>query len=320
MTRSLVVVALLLALAGCAGSPGPPEPPPTDYAVASIGDVSLTRAQLEAYLALNLPGDLEDGEEAEGDDEPAPDPSHDLVLSRLFDNFVEERLLLVEAQRDGIEVSEEEIDRYLGSGPEGGDAEAGGAAGDLRDIVRDALIVQKFRESVTRSQVIVTDREVETHLARTRGTVTAEGMVVVRTLMLESMKQADRVRRDIRRGRTTFAEAAVRYGPPGHGMPLELAPADLPEEFQQALQKMKPGWVSSPIEVQGEAYLIKLDSRTGIREEELDELRRQAREELTGVRSRQILEELVDELSRESGLEIHTANLPFRYVPETNGI
>jgi hypothetical protein len=310
----------LLALAGCAGSPGT-EPPPAGDAVASIGEVSLTRAQLEAYLALNFPGgDLEGDEVAGGDAEPAPDPNRDTVLSRLFDNFVEERLLLVEAQRDGIEVTEEEVDRYLGSVPEGGDPEAAEADADLRDIVRDALIVQKFRESVTRSQVIVTDREVETHLARTRGDVTAEGMMVVRTLMLESMKQADRVRRDIRRGRTTFAEAAVKYGPPGHGMPLELAPGDLPEEFQQALQKMKPGWVSSPIEVQGEAYLIKLDSRTGLREEELDELRRQAREELTGARSRQILEELIDELSRESGLEIHAANLPFRYVPESDEI
>jgi parvulin-like peptidyl-prolyl isomerase len=299
-------VLLALVAIGCAVTPA--DEPVGEDVVAVIAGGEVTVAQLDAYFELNLPADYV--ESTAGED-------RDRVLSRLFDNFIEEQVLLVEARRDGIQVTDREVELYLGEDSAAGDEEGGeddGAPSELVEAaVREGLIVQKYRESIARGQVIVTDEEVDRHLERLRGSGTAEGRVIIRTLMLESMQQAKKIRQNIRRGTTTFAESAATKGGPGQGVPLELPPEDLPEEFQAALAKMKIGWVSQPIEVHGAVYLIKLDSRKGIKEIEIEELKLQAREELTGARSRQVLAELVSELSRESGLELHTRNLPFRY-------
>ena len=104
----LLLVAAFLGLPGCA--PAPP-PDPSRKPVAILDGKALTVADLDEYLRDNL------AEEGNGERSAADDL--DRVKSRLYDNFIDEEVLLAEARRTGIRVTPEELRSYLESGAEG---------------------------------------------------------------------------------------------------------------------------------------------------------------------------------------------------------
>ena len=94
---------ILLPAAGCGAASDP-----DDVTVAEVTDGRITRAQLEYYFKSNL---LE-----ETGDEPLPADEMNTVRSRLLDALIEERILLAEADLQGIRVADAEIEAYLAQG------------------------------------------------------------------------------------------------------------------------------------------------------------------------------------------------------------
>jgi len=148
----VMALSLGLALAACRGEP--PEEP-SRLIVVALDEKKVTVGHLEDYFAGIFLGD--DEEEQSGGAEM------DRVKSRLFDNFLEEELLLLEAERRGIRVEQTEIDAYLGV-----DAlEEGSWPGGDRPTRRRArrnLMIQKLRGAVIGVDVDVSEEEVKIYL------------------------------------------------------------------------------------------------------------------------------------------------------------
>ena len=298
LTRSVVLCALAL------GACNVPEDP-AGRVVAVLDGERLTVAGLRAYFDLNL---LEDP------DEETTAAERNRVLSRLFDNFVDERLLLAEARRAGVELSDAELESYLRmERGEGGAANGGTEA----KVVRGTLVVQKFRESYLRRKVRVTPDAVEAHIADNRDRLLPEHQVILRSLLMQSAEEAAQVHREIAGNRRTFADAVATYGKqPGQGVALEISLDSLPPGVREAVGRLEPGGVSEPIELHGSVYLFQLESRQTERTVDEEELRERARDELLRERRRRALDVLLRRLREQSGLEIRWRNLPFRYVEE----
>ncbi|ANM30570.1 hypothetical protein ABI59_14780 [Acidobacteria bacterium Mor1] len=303
MKRTALPLILLLALpvillcAACGG--GKPE---ADV-IAVIGERTLRHVDLQAYLSVNL---LDDGSAPMSLDE------REEIRSRLFDRFVEEQLLLAEAERSGVTVSDEEVATYRAAleQTDGTDPEARKVADRL---VHQTLVTQKFSEWFLRQQEEPSVAEIDAYLDEHREELTPQPQVVLRALMLESMEQAERAYQRLKRRSITFNEAVVAYGTtPGQGIPVETPIDQQPEPLRKELERLRIGQTSKPIDLHGNVYLFNLDSRRDPADDP-ETLRSRAREQLIREQRASRMQDLIELLRAGEHVRIYTENLPFRY-------
>lgn len=302
--RRLVPLVVLLVDIGCARAPDPKGLP-----VLEVGPKTMTVADLESYIAVNLmpPSDVEGERSSAGD--------LDEVKSRLFDNFVDEELLFAEAERQGIQVDDEEIAAYVRVSSEGQAAEP--PLAKRREMARRDLAIQKLRERFVRGRTSVTPDEVDAYLLQHRADLPPTRHLVLRSLLLPSEQRGKEVYEDIRSRRSTFDEAvaASRTGD-GQAEPLEVAIDGLPSQVQAAVADLAAGQVSVPVVVQGSCYLFYVQEWAS-RSENEEGIRRRVRDDLLRQKHEQASRQLLAELRSSLHPKVELGNLPFRYVAET---
>ena len=114
---------------------------PYERPVVNIDGITLTRGELEAYLALNLAG----AEEFENDSAGEAD-QRDLVRSRLLDTWIDERLVLSEAAERRLTIDDEQLDEQLD------DPSYESGAGDRRSrraYLRNRLLIESNKPYLT---------------------------------------------------------------------------------------------------------------------------------------------------------------------------
>lgn len=271
-----------------------PAPPPAEVVVAEVGDRRVTFGEFESYLRSNA---------LESEDER--------VLSRMLDALVEQTTLLSEAERRGILIGEDQIDRYLGQARLEEAAEGDGASEDQRRQIRQRLMVLELQRLMVGTLPEPSESELHAHV-RQMGWG-EQKRVRLRSLRFDDVEDAERVSGLIASGRMTFAEAVVTYETdPGQGLRLDLAWNTLSPEIQAAVEPLEPGQVSPPLEFTGEIFIFQLDSWfSGVEIEE--ELLARARGQLVGMLEREARSRLLQELSAAAPTRIHEDRLPFRY-------
>jgi hypothetical protein len=273
---------------------------PGKHVVAEVGTKSVTVAELQAFLDTVQPQD------------PAAEPLSpgDLarVKSRLFDDYLDSELLLQEAHRRGVTVSNEELDAYLGA-----DAPTQPTA---RELARRDLTIQKLRESVVLAEVHVDEKEVDARLAAQAppGEPALQG--TFRTLRLASYPEAARVRQEILSKKLSFAEAELAYGADS----LPDAPRDedleaLPAHIAAAVKALAPGGVSAPLPFESSVLLFLLEAADDP-SESTSRRRESARRSIALEKAQAATDRLAEGLRKTTVIKRHPGELPFAYVAE----
>jgi peptidyl-prolyl cis-trans isomerase SurA len=291
---------------------------PTEDVVVRIAGADVTVDEFEAYLSASLDDDW--GEDALDADE------RDLVHSRLFDAFVEERILLQEADRLGVGVSDAEVDAFLEADRVPGDTAEGEGPSVEEDPRRRAtalrtLRIQKLIDRSAHPAAEVGDAEVDAWLRQIGGAAPESSEIVaLRALLLPSREAADRVSSEIRRRRMTFDEAVAQHEPtPGQADTAEMALADLPAPVREAVAKLAVGGVSRPVELHGEIFLFRVIRRGGPDPDDHEPARARARRDLQEHRYLQASRRVLEDLRQSVEIERFPEHLPFRYVPDEGG-
>jgi len=276
---------------------------PGGRVVAEVGGQPVTVARLTAFLEANQFQD------------PAAEPAApgDLarVKSRLFDDFLDGEILLQEARRRGMTVSDAELAEYLGD-----DAPTAAVA---RELARRDLTIQKLRESVVLAGVHVDEVEIDAWLAaRTPpGEPALQG--TLQTLRLASYPEAVRVRKEILSKKLSFAEAEAAYGAdsiPDTPRPEELEA--LPPQIAAAVKQLRPGSVSAPLPFESSVLLFLLEAADDPSATE-NRRREAARRAIALDKSHAEEDRLLRELRGTTVVVRHLDALPFRYVAEDAG-
>lgn len=273
---------------------------PAKRVVAEVGKEPVTVEQLQAYLDATQFQDT--------GAEPLAPRDLALVKSRLFDDFLDGQLLLQEARRRNLTVSDAELAAYLGTdvplGPVG------------RELARRDLTIQKLREAVVLEKVRVEDKEIDAWLAAQTppGEPVLQG--TLRTLRLASYPEAARVREEIVSKKLSFAEAVLAFGADS----LPDAPRDedleaLPPHIAAAVRALRPGTVSAPLPFESSVLLFLLESAA---DPSVSTSRRRetARRAIALEKAEAITNELVRELGAKTVVTKHPKDLPFVYVAE----
>ncbi len=282
--------------------------------VAEIEGKALTVEDVEAYLDANLPAGDDDSEQP-----PAASSSEqDEVKSRLFDNFIDEEVLVFEAGRQGVEVGEDEIDAWLRAGTED---TSGAVENDARrKLARRSLTVDKVRGKLVRDRVSVTPDEVDVWVSGHRQAEATDRRLTLSSYKLPSEAEARRLRPRIARPSARSGSSADRdVDNDLESEPLEVELSSLPAEVRAAVVALAAGGVSEPVSIQGAVYLFRVDGWLDPERDDEDRLRQRAQEELLRKRHEEASRRIIQELKRGIRLRIEVANLPFRYVPEGGG-
>jgi hypothetical protein len=312
MTRLLAMLVVVGVVAGCGGR----DSDANGRVVAEIDGRFVTVSQVQDYFDAVLA--MGEGDEIE-DAELASRAEMDRIKSRLFDGYVDEEVLLFEAERLGVRVEPWEVEVYLGgvTEEEAEPAEPVGPDDASFRIARRNLMIQKLRGAVVGAEVRVTDEEVDAYLERHRSMMLPDDHLIVRRLALGGKKEANDVRREIIEKSMPFDKAAAIFGSEPHqGRPEQIEIEALPEAMRKAVEKLKPGQISRPVEFGGAYHLLLLEAWPAKQEADEGHLRARAAAELRRIHSAEISDRLLARLREEIEVRIYPEHLPFGYVQD----
>jgi hypothetical protein len=265
-----VCVLLLLALACRRAEPLAPD------VAAQIGDQEVRYSEFEEYLERTA----DDSDGVLGSD----------VLSQLFDQFLEERILVRIA-----------ADRKLLPGGKGGPREATAAI--------DALLGDLEKTEPT-------DREVVAWYESHRQDFVRPERVRLRQILTEDRASAERALQEISAG-GDFAELARRLSQDPSaatgGYQGELSRENLPPAFADVIFALKPGEVSKVVPAEYGFHVFQVLERFPAGAVPLEEARDEIRERLRQERADRLLADLVRDGRSQYNVVVHRRNLPFNY-------
>ncbi|HEX2254538.1 MAG TPA: peptidylprolyl isomerase [Thermoanaerobaculia bacterium] len=273
--RSIVlaggVLCCALLLPGC----GSDAPPPAD-AAAEVAGSPVRWEEFEAYLERQLG----DSGASLGSD----------VLSELFDQFLDERLLARLAAERGL---------VTGSG---------GPGAPQRAVER--LLAEEAPEAPTAAEVAAF---YEAHRQEFR----RPERVRLRQILTEDRDAAERALSRVRSGAEFAAVAASSAGDPGlaaaGGLQGELARDELPPAFATTIFALAPGEVSDVIQADYGFLVFQVVERLPAEVVPLVEAHGEIEATLRRQAADRRLAELVDEARRRYDVVVYERNLPFNY-------
>ena len=267
MKRATLLPAVLVALACNRAAPPAPD------VVARIGDREVRYSEFEDYVARTA---------GDSDGVLASD-----VLSQLFDQFLDEKVLVRMASDRGL----------LKSGERG-----------PRDAI-DALLQKELDDEPA-------DGEIARYYEEHRQEFVRPERVRLRQILTEDRAAAESALQQLAAG-ADFVELARRISrdPSAQtgGYQGELSREDLPPAFADVIFSLQPGEVSRVVPAEYGFHIFQVIDRPAAGAVPLEEAREEIVERLRQERADRHLAELVREGRSQYNVEVHGRNLPFNY-------
>lgn len=233
---------------------------PLDRIVAVVDEDVILRSELDRALGNIL------GQYAGRLDQLPP---RDILERQVLERLVLMRLQVARAEGAGISVDDQQLDSAIAGIASQNNlsieqmaaqlAQDGMTLADLRESVRQEIMVQRLRQSFAQSRITVSEGEVDAALASQSNTTQYHLAHIVIAVpegataeqIASAQARVDEVKAKIDAGETDFAAAAVRYS----DSPNALEGGDLgwrnldeiPPSFAQLITTLQPGQVIGPI-------------------------------------------------------------------------
>jgi peptidyl-prolyl cis-trans isomerase SurA len=285
---------------------------------AIVNDEIITEADVRSNLNTLL--ENRDAVPAEAD----PSQLQEGILRRLID----QRLIFQEAKRLGVIVRTEEIAERVGTMQaqfpsldefRGALAEAKLSEEELKEKIRESLMIQHLIDQKIRSTIIVSPQEVARELGAHPELTKPGDRVRVSHLLIragderseaEAQALIERLSRQLRQG-GEFAALAKRYSEEPHaeegGDMGWVAQSELLPELDEALFRLQPGELSEPIRTKLGFHLLKIEERKSAANLTLLEANQAVYQRLYQQKFGEAFTRWLDEIRRKAYIEILTA-------------
>ena len=251
----------------------------------------------------------------------ASSPQQDVleVLKRkVLNDLIRERLLLKEASRRGITVSEEALqarvdeikEGYAGSPLRKSLIKHGMDYDSWRESLRENMIMEALFRSVVQEAGKVTDPEISRYYKDHQDEFLMPETVELSQIVVKNRSAAERLLRRIRRGES-FESLARKYsiGPEkeASGYLGKYQRGELPEPLEQAAFATPTGMVTSLVETQHGFHLLKVVKRTPSRVKTEEQAREEIFQRLSQEKEQLYYDEWVERLMRDSDIRVHAS-------------
>lgn len=249
------------------------------------------------------------------------DPAYaDKVKSNLLDAFIDEKLLLHQAERFKInpdpQMLKSMMDRISESNINRQDA---GRDPELERSLAESLQVQHYLSNSLFKDVFVSEKECEDFYKEHLAEYIRNDEVHLREILVDDLNQAQKILAALKAGQNkNFSELARLYSKaPGAVDGGELGSfqrGDLPEVFEKAVFHLAPATTSKIVQTQYGFHIFLVEERIPAHQQHFYEVRDQIHEKLRLERERGILNAELQSLVNQIPVEIHRDKLDFNYL------
>jgi parvulin-like peptidyl-prolyl isomerase len=274
--------------------------------IMTIGSTSLTNRELKNFIKFQYADVL--GQK-----------NNDKLLSRLFDVFCEQQVLLFKAEQAGIQVSESETAEYL--------KEMQTKRQDLvvdAAMVRPALKVQKYLLANVYKDIMVSDAEVEqfyeSHLTDFRKTEE----IKLFQIMVKDREKLLKIRQELLNQPSRFEEVARRESmspdAANGGAMGFFEKGMLPQEMEGVVFSLKVNEISPIVESPYGFHLFKITQKRKARMLLLAAVRDEIKNKMLSGRLADAYQGFLAGLKIEVPVQIQYGNLYFPYIKSDSGV
>jgi parvulin-like peptidyl-prolyl isomerase len=277
----------------------------SEAVVLRIEGRAYSAADFEAYARLNAGSDWKSLESG--------------ALSRIFDNYVEEKLLLARAKARDIVLTDDERASYMAKLRKASTiAGADAPVPDLDDVsIADKMIIEKYMASLLATLAVNETAIAEYYDAHKKEFLQPERVQVSQILLESEAKATDLLNRLNGAGEEQFRAAARAESKgleaPKGGLLGEFSAGQLPPELEKAIFVLKNGEISRVVESSYGFHIFRLDRRSETRLQTLADAGPAIRTRLLEEKSQALIAAHVEELKSTLEWKAETDNLPFPY-------
>ncbi len=301
-------ICLVLAAGECRRKPpAAPDPaaapaPAPSPVVLRVGEAAYTLADFEGYLRLNA-----------GEDWKSLDA---LALSGLFDNYAEEKILLVQARSRNIAPAESEVSDYLFRLRSAAGMGAPAVEFDPQ-AVKDKLQVEKYLSTLI-GALSVPDSEVTAYYDAHKSEFLQTERVQVSQILCESAGEATEVLNRLKNATEAQFREAVKASSKGveaakGGLLGVFRAGQLPADLEKVILALKVGEISRVVESSYGFHIFRMDRRFPAKLQTLIEARPVITAKLIDQLGQETIAAHVRELKASLDWKAETDKLPFIY-------
>jgi len=271
---------------------------PKDPVIAIVNGREVPRSKFDTFVRLK---------EIELQDHVVPIPEKEI-----FREFLVDQMLVEAAAKAEVEVSDDELQRRFGSPGERGKSEVGANTEDLRNLLR----VEKYVRQKLVGAPKIEAPEMEQYYLDHQAEFVVDDRVHVLEILVSKQESASELRQKLRRRDFgTFRQVAKEHS---EGLTADRAgdlgvfePGELPEEFEKAIFRLKPGEVSQVFRSEHGYHIFMVEEFIPKHTQAFHEVKKDIYEKMMAQYERTQLDKYVEELLKGASIEILDSNLQF---------
>lgn len=291
---------------GQAPSPVNPVLASENKVILTIADVRLTNRDLKNFIKLQYADIFEQ-------------KNNDKLISRLFDVFCEQRIILFKANQDGTQVGDDEITSYL--------SEAQSRRQDLEidpELIRNALKVQKYLLANAYKNIEVSDSEVAGYYEANLKEFQKNEEIQLFQIMIKDREKLLAVRSELLNQPSRFEEIARRESvspeAANGGAMGFFEKGVLPQEMEEVVFSLKVNEISPIVESPYGFHLFKITQKKKSRRLLLAAVKDEIKSKLLSAKLSVAYGEFLQRLKTEVPVRIDLKNLYFTYIKSDPGV
>lgn len=245
------------------------------------------------------------------------------ALTELFNQFVEDKLILYSARKQKFELTEEEKQAFMRRMTRDYPAEESTTkTGNEGMDLQETLLVEKYKRERVKD-VVITDDEVREYYQAHKKDFLVPERVRVSQILVKSSDLAVKLQEKLK-GATEeeFRQAAKEYSeaPDAYkgGVMGVFKPGDLPYDMEKVIFALEEGKVSRVFESPYGYHIFRLDRKYPPALMEIDEAAPRIRNILREKKVKDIIEKEVEDLKETYHWRIYEENLPFKLERKNN--
>ena len=236
------------------------------------------------------------------------------VMEALFEQFIEELLLLKAAEDAGIRAEPNAVAKRLDAVAK---VEATNRA-EIETIVRNQIRIETLVEDAVFGSLSVSDEEIAAHFEANRAFFERPETVLVSQILLEDVGLAKTVATELGGRATRFEELAKEHsvGPEASrgGHLGSFARGELPPSLETTIFSLRPGKVSDVIATDFGFHIFLVHEKMAAAPLSLEEARDSIRVELMREKSDRALALYIEELKNTYPVTVHREHLSFAFL------
>lgn len=279
-----------------------PKEPGDQNVVLQIESYKYTNLDFRKYLQVHYPDLVPSAKEFSGTQ----------IIPRLFDSYVQQKIVLYSAQREDVPVSDEETEKYL--------KQLNSPKFDKK-AASDAIMVEKYLNFKIYNQVNVTDSEIQDYYRKNLDSFKKMPEVELYQILVKDRDTAQRIRGTLINSPEKFEEIAKEQSTSQEkdkgGYMGFFEKGTLPKDMEDVVFALNMNSISPVIQSTYGFHIFKVNSKKKERILSLDRVKPEIKNILLSERLSTAKQELFKQLRKSLNVTIYYDKLFFKYKNNT---